>query len=91
MKMNNWLAGALALSSLTMLAQEQEAVHILNMTPIATDRPNITESAQITPVGWLQYEGGYQFSRAAETYGAYSLLDRNQVEQVLRFGINKKL
>ena len=74
-----------------MLAQEQEAVDILNMAPIATDRPNFTESAQITPVGWLQYEGGYQFSRAAETYGAYSLLDRNQVEQVLRFGINKKL
>ena len=86
MKMNNWLAGALALSSLTMLAQEQEAVDILNMAPIATDRPNFTESAQITPVGWLQYEGGYQFSRSAETNE-----DRNQVEQMLRFGINNKL
>lgn len=91
MKMNNWLAGALALSSLTMLAQEQETVDILNRAPIATDRPDITESAQITPAGWFQYEGGYQFSRSAETYGAETNEDKNQVEQVLRFGINNKL
>ena len=91
MKMNNWLAGALALSSLTMLAQEQETSDILEMAPIATDRPDITESAQITPVGWFQYEGGFQFSSAAETYGAQTNTDRNQLEQVLRFGINNKL
>ena len=89
--MNNWLAGALALSSLTMLAQEQETSDILEMAPIATDRPDITESAQITPVGWFQYEGGFQFSSAAETYGAQTNTDRNQLEQVLRFGINNKL
>ena len=59
--MNNWLVGALALSSLTMLAQEQETSDILEMASIATDRPDITESAQITPVGWFQYEGGFQF------------------------------
>lgn len=74
-----------------MLAQEQETSDILDMAPIATDRPDITESALITPVGWFQYEGGFQFSRAAETYGAQTNADRNQLEQVLRFGINNKL
>ena len=35
---------------------------VILMPSIATDRPDITESAQITPVGWFQYEGGYQYS-----------------------------
>jgi hypothetical protein len=39
-----------------------ELIHVVTMPSIATDRPDITESAQITPVGWFQYEGGYQYS-----------------------------
>ena len=62
----------------------------VGMPAIATDRPDITESAQITPVGWFQYEGGYQFSHAEERISLTSISDAHQIEQVLRFGINRK-
>ena len=62
----------------------------VGMPSIATDRPDITESAQITPVGWFQYEGGYQFSHAEERISLTSISDAHQIEQVLRFGINRK-
>ncbi|NDB55493.1 hypothetical protein EB169_06630, partial [archaeon] len=62
-------------------------IPIINRIPaIATDRPDITESAQITPVGWFQYEGGYQFSHAEESLPGGSITDRHQFEEVLRFG-----
>ena len=60
------------------------------MPAIVTDRPDITESAQITPVGWFQYEGGYQYSHAEESLPGGSITDRHQFEEVLRFGINKR-
>ena len=63
---------------------------VILMPSIATDRPDITESAQITPVGWFQYEGGYQFSHAEERISLTSITDAHQIEQVLRFGINRK-
>jgi hypothetical protein len=62
----------------------------VGMPAIATDRPDITESAQINPVGWFQYEGGYQFSHAEERISLTSISDAHQIEQVLRFGINRK-
>lgn len=62
----------------------------LRMSPIATDRPDITESAQITPVGWLQYEGGYQFGHSEEVMPGGSITDAHQIEEVLRFGINRR-
>jgi hypothetical protein len=63
---------------------------VILMPSIATDRPDITESAQITPVGWFQYEGGYQFSHAEERISLTSITDVHQIEEVLRFGINRK-
>ncbi len=60
------------------------------MPAIATDRPDITESAQITPVGWFQYEGGYQYSHVEERTSNTSITDAHQIEEVLRFGINQK-
>jgi len=60
------------------------------MPSIATDRPDITESAQITPVGWFQYEGGYQFSHAEESLPGGVITDRHQFEEVLRFGVNRR-
>jgi len=60
------------------------------MSPIATDRPDITESAQITPVGWLQYEGGYQFGHSEELMPGGAITDAHQIEEVLRFGINRR-
>ena len=62
----------------------------LRMSPIATDRPDITESAQITPVGWLQYEGGYQFGHSEELMPGGAITDAHQIEEVLRFGINRR-
>ena len=62
----------------------------LRMSPIATDRPDITESAQITPVGWLQYEGGYQFGHSEEVMPGGAITDAHQIEEVLRFGINRR-
>ena len=63
---------------------------VVLMPSIATDRPDITESAQITPVGWFQYEGGYQFSHAEERISLTSITDIHQIEEVLRLGINRK-
>ena len=63
---------------------------VILMPSIATDRPDITESAQITPVGWFQYEGGYQYSHGEESLPGGSITDRHQFEKVLRFGINQR-
>ena len=62
----------------------------VGMPAIATDRPDITESAQITPVGWFQYEGGYQYSHNEESLPGGSITDRHQFEEVLRFGVNQR-
>jgi hypothetical protein len=58
------------------------------MDAIATDRPDITESAFITPVGWFQYEGGYQFSNSVDNLNTTT--NRHQVEEVLRFGVTER-
>ena len=58
------------------------------MDPIATDRPDITESAFITPVGWFQYEGGYQFSNSVDNLSTKT--NRHQIEEVLRFGLTER-
>ncbi|MCH1534259.1 MAG: transporter [Schleiferiaceae bacterium] len=63
---------------------------VILMPSIATDRPDITESAQITPVGWFQYEGGYQYSHGEESLPGGSITDRHQFEKVVRFGINQR-
>ena len=63
---------------------------VMKMSPIATDRPDITESAFITPVGWFQYEGGYQYSHSESLLTGGKIIDIHQVEQVLRFGINRR-
>ena len=63
---------------------------VILMPAIATDRPDITESAQITPVGWFQYEGGYEYSHAEQSLPGGSITDRHQFEEVLRFGISKR-
>ena len=67
-----------------------ELIDVWIMPAIATDRPDITESAQITPIGWFQYEGGYQYSLAEESLPGGSITDRHQFEEVLRFGINQR-
>lgn len=61
---------------------------IVLMDPITTDRPDITESAFITPVGWFQYEGGYQFSNDLDNLEVTT--NRHQIEEVLRFGLTKR-
>lgn len=61
---------------------------IVLMDPIATDRPDITESAFITPVGWFQYEGGYQFSNSVDNLSTKT--NRHQIEEVLRFGLTER-
>ena len=58
------------------------------MAAIATDRPDITESAFITPVGWFQYEGGYQFSNSVGNLDVTT--NRHQIEEVLRFGLTER-
>ena len=63
---------------------------VILMPSIATDRPDFTESAQITPIGWFQCEGGYQYSHAVESLPGGSITDRHQFEEVFRFGINKR-
>ena len=63
---------------------------MMKMSPIATDRPDITESAFITPVGWFQYEGGYQYSHSESLLPGGEIIDILQVEQVLRFGLNRR-
>jgi len=97
MKMNRWIITVLVLAGPWASGQESEEVNdildkevLSTFAPIATDRPNITESAQITPVGWLQYEGGYQFSRMQESFGAQELRNRNQIEELIRFGISER-
>ena len=50
---------------------------VILMPAIATDRPYITESAQITPVGWFQYEGGYQYSHEEQSLPGGSITDRH--------------
>lgn len=86
--MNKWLltAAFVAVQIIT-FGQEKDQEEL---DAIATDRPDITESAQITPVGWFQYEGGYQFSNTEESYGALEVRNRHQYEQVLRFGVSEK-
>ncbi|MGB1282624.1 MAG: hypothetical protein ACPG53_06715, partial [Schleiferiaceae bacterium] len=71
---------------------DREGPHtpMMKMSPIATDRPDITESAFITPVGWFQYEGGYQYSHSESLLPGGEIIDIHQVEQVLRFGINRR-
>ena len=91
----------LTVSSLWGMAQERPEVDenvdpigphtpMMKMSPIATDRPDITESAFITPVGWFQYEGGYQYSHSESLLPGGEIIDIHQVEQVLRFGINRR-
>ena len=70
---------------------ESPDIPIINRMPsIATDRPDITESAQITPVGWFQYEGGYQYSHMEESISVTTFTDAHQSEQVLRFGVSER-
>jgi hypothetical protein len=61
---------------------------MIKMSPIATDRPDITESAFITPVGWFQYEGGYQYSTSVSNLDITT--NRHQIEEVLRFGLTER-
>lgn len=57
------------------------------MDAIATDRPDITESAFITPVGWFQYEGGYQYSTFTNINFWNVQENTHQLEQVFRIGL----
>jgi len=52
--------------------------------PIATDRPDFTESGLVVPAGWLQTETGftYQFLRHGSNFGA--------PEALLRYGLNSR-
>lgn len=69
-------------------AMGQELVtEVEEMDAIATDRPDITESAQITPVGWFQYEGGYQFSQFTNLNFWNTTEKTHQFEQVFRVGL----
>jgi len=88
-------------SSFWGMAQEQSELNenvdpvgphtpIVLMDPIATDRPDITESAFITPVGWFQYEGGYQYAHFEERLPLTTITDVHQIEEVLRFGLNQR-
>ncbi len=56
-------------------------IAIAQSTVIVTDRPDITESAEIVPTGWLQGEHGFQYT-----------FDNNQqfdiASSLMRFGLN---
>ncbi len=51
---------------------------------LVTDRPDFTESTEVAPKGWLQWESGFQFDKAGDakgyTFGA----------PLLRFGITRR-
>ena len=75
---------SLLLLSLSLVAYSQETPASPKIGELVTDRPDFTESAEVVPKGWLQWESGFQFDRAGDsrgyTFGA----------PLLRFGITKK-
>jgi hypothetical protein len=89
---------SLALSVLTLSAFGQIAPppaadslpFITVMESIATDRPDRSSTARTVPVGWLQYEGGYQFSRDQVISSLETNTNTHQVDELLRFGINER-
>jgi hypothetical protein len=58
---------------------------------LSTDRPSMSAGTASVPMGFLQYEGGLQASKTKELYAPYYSIQRSQIEEVLRFGINSKL
>ena len=62
----------------------------VGMPAIATDRPDFSETAQIVPIGWLQYEAGYQFSHVEERISLTTITNTHQFEEVFRFGVNRR-
>lgn len=85
MKKYSWALLAALMTTQVVAQNEQQEEE---MDAIATDRPDITESAFITPVGWLQYEGGYQFSQSTDNFNTTTA--RHQIEEVIRFGLTEK-
>jgi len=56
-------------------------VAVAQSTEIVTDRPDITESAEVVPTEWLQGEHGFQY-----TFSRHPQFDL--ASSLLRFGIN---
>ena len=55
------------------------------------DRPSRHYRERIYhPCRWFQYEGGYQYSHSESLLPGGEIIDIHQVEQVLRFGINRR-
>ncbi len=82
--MTNMRVISLLLLSLSLVAFSQETSTSPKIGELVTDRPDFTESAEVVPKGWLQWESGFQFDRSGTsrgyTFGA----------PLLRFGISKK-
>lgn len=85
MKKYSWALLAALMTTQVVAQNEQQEEE--EMDAIATDRPDITESAFITPVGWLQYEGGYQFSSFTSINFWSTEENTHQFEQVFRVGL----
>lgn len=47
----------------------QEAAEPPRVGELVTDRPDFTESAEVVPKGWLQWESGFQFDRTGGSRG----------------------
>lgn len=83
MKKVSWTLLGVLMATGAFAQSEQEE----EMDAIATDRPDITESAFITPVGWFQYEGGYQYSSFTNINFWNVTESTHQFEQVFRVGL----
>lgn len=68
--------------TLTLVGQEAENKQ--NAGELVTDRPDFTESTEVAPKGWLQWESGVQFDKAGDAKGYIS------GAPLLRFGIAKR-
>lgn len=54
---------------ITGLAFGQEVAETPKVGELVTDRPDFTESAEVVPKGWLQWESGFQFDRTGTSRG----------------------
>mgnify|MGYP000355924474 CR=1 FL=1 len=57
---------------------------------IATDRPSVGASAYTVPSGYLQYEGGYQFSLRRENQPFTEIYQAHSLDELLRFGVSDR-
>lgn len=83
-EMTHMRVTSLLLICLSLVAYSQETPASPKIGELVTDRPDFTESAEVVPRGWLQWESGFQFDRSGDTRG-YTF-----GAPLLRFGFSKR-